>query len=48
MALRIGIMKVRGRCRHETGNGKGSMGLGRSGGMHGHGNGYMRGYDSSG
>ena len=41
-------MKVRGICRHETGDGKGSMGLGRSGGMHGHGNGYMHGYDSNG
>ena len=42
VGMRIGIMKVRGRCRHETGNGKGSMGLGRSGCMHGHGNGYMQ------
>lgn len=48
VGMRIGIMKVGGRCRHETGNGKGSMGLERSGGMHGHGNGYMHGYDSNG
>ena len=41
-------MKMRGTCGHEVGMEKGQMGLERSGGMHGHGNGYMCGYDSSG